>query len=197
MSSAQSQSRPAIIGARSSVRCRMMQRRGFGEAGDLVQQLSKGEGLDGSRYGAVVHQRGLVAPAVLYVPIERVIARVDHPAWEPAVERSAGAVEYPVPTLVPVDGVAGVGPESFRVLEPLSVDVVLGALRGVVAWRGGVHESPWGGVRDWWRQSCRPRARLRQGGSPRAAQLTPPLPPSPAPAPRCSPCGPSRCEGLV
>src|SRR5213078_4515383 len=110
-------------------------------------QLSKGEGLDGSRYGAVVHQRGLIAPAVLHVPIERVVARVDHPTWEPAVERGARAIEDAVPSLVPVDRVAGFGPKPFGVFDPLGVDVVLDALRGVDAGRG-VHESPRGGVRD-------------------------------------------------
>src|SRR5207249_5316397 len=130
-------------------------------AGDLAQQLPKGEGLDDPRYGAVVHQRGLVAPAVLHVPIERVVARVDHPAWEPAVERGARAIEHAVPSLVPVDRFAGFGPIPFGVLDPLRVDVVLDALRGVDTGRG-VHKSPGGGARDWWRQSCAPRPGSRQ-----------------------------------
>ena len=115
---------------------------GAGEAGDLIAQLAIREALDRARDRTVVDERRLVGAAVLHVPVEGVVAGVHLRAREPAVERGTRAVEHTVPPLVPVDRLAGFGPKSFRVLDPLGVDVVLDALRGVDAGRG-VHESPW------------------------------------------------------
>src|SRR5207245_520483 len=129
------------------------------------------EGLDRARDRTVVDQRGLVGAAVLDVPIERVVARVDHAARKPAVKRGARAVEHAIPTLVPVDGFAGFGPEPFRVLGPLRVDLVLAALRGVEAGRG-MHESPPRGVPDGWRQSCYAYSVRRNSGTRHAATAT-------------------------
>src|SRR5205823_4221821 len=117
VSSAQSTSRPGIIGACCCGRCRMMQRRGFtsassvafpdaqpgegaGEAGDLIAQLAIREALDRARDRTVVDERRLVGAAVLHVPVEGVVAGVHLRAREPAVERGTRAVEHTVPPLV-------------------------------------------------------------------------------------------------
>src|SRR5256885_10227916 len=114
-----------------------------GEAGDLTAQLSIRECLDPARDGAVVDERSLVGAAVLDMPIDRVVAGVDDAAREPAVERGARVIEHAIPSLVPVYGFAGFGPEPFRVLGPLRIHLVLDAVRGVDA-RHDVHESPKG-----------------------------------------------------
>ena len=58
-----------------------------GEPGDLVAQLAVGEDLHGVRDRAVVDQRGLVRAPAVGVTVERVVARVELTAGEPAVER--------------------------------------------------------------------------------------------------------------
>src|SRR5207245_1946652 len=171
----------------------MMQERGFPEASSIALSSS---GLYGTtRFTSMPHeaetisvgsawlmraasscdasgvdQRGLAGAALLDVPIERVVARVDPAARKPAVKRGARAVEHAIPMLVPVDGFAGFGPEPFRVLGPLRVDLVLDALRGVEAGRG-VH-----GAKAATPTACAatpahatPRARRRARSTPRPA----------------------------
>src|SRR5438132_12993780 len=88
----------------------------------------------------VVNERGLIGPAVLDVPIQRVVAGVDHASRVPAIERGPRSIEHTFPWPVPVDGFASLGPEPLGVFAPLRVDVVLGAWTGARA-GCGVHKA--------------------------------------------------------
>jgi hypothetical protein len=98
-----------------------------GEPGDLVAQLPVGIGTAGAGERAVVDQRRLLAPAGVDVPVHRVVAGVQLPVREPAVERLPVAVEDPRRRPRPVDGRGGRGPEAVRVGEALLVRVAVGA----------------------------------------------------------------------
>ena len=102
-----------------------MRRQHAGELGDLVAQLSVGEGLDGVGDRAVVDQRRLVAAAVLDMQVEGVVAGVALGADEPAIEGLVAVVEDLVPLLVPVDCFRGLAPEPLGVRDGTLEDLVI------------------------------------------------------------------------
>src|SRR4030095_4283726 len=96
-----------------------------GDTRDLVAQLRVGERLHGARYGAVVDECGLLAPAAIHVEVEAVVAGIERPADEPAVEGRARVVEDPVPALFPVDRLCCGGPEAVAVAEGSRVNLLV------------------------------------------------------------------------
>ena len=89
-----------------------------GEPGDDIAEFPVGIGPDrvaGDR--AVVDEGRLIGPAAVHVTVERVVARVEDSAREPAVERRIGVVEDLVPLLHPVDVLGHLAPEAVGVAE--------------------------------------------------------------------------------
>ena len=107
------------------------------EARDGVAQLAVGEGCGGVGDGRVVDERELVGAAVLDVPVERVVARVQPAAGEPAEERCARVVERARRRLHPVDRGRSFRPEAFRILQRAPVDLVEAAHDAVAEYRRG------------------------------------------------------------
>ena len=98
-----------------------------GEPRHLVSQFAVGEARRGSCDGRVVDESQLVAAAALDMPVERVVTGVQAPAGEPAVERRLRVVEDPLPRLVPVDRRRSLRPETVRILERTTVDLLVAA----------------------------------------------------------------------
>ena len=88
-----------------------------GEPRDLLAQLGVRE--DGDRLGhrAVMDQRGLVRAPSVGVAVERVVARVQLTAGEPAVERRGVRVEHACGRGEPFDRGGGLTPEAVGILE--------------------------------------------------------------------------------
>ena len=86
-----------------------------GEARGEALQLCIGEALHSAGDGAVVDQRRLLAAARVHVAIQGVVAGIDLGAHEPAEEGRARIVQDPVPALLPVDALGGLGPEGLGV----------------------------------------------------------------------------------
>ena len=86
-----------------------------GEPRDLVQQLGVGVGPRGAGNRAVVDQRGLAAPAVADVPVQRVEAGVQHPVGKPPVERRIRVVKHRRGCPVPVDRPRRLTPETLGI----------------------------------------------------------------------------------
>ena len=101
-----------------------------GEAGDLLQQLGVGVRADGAGDRGVVDQRRLVGTAGDDVPVEGVVAGVEHAAGEPAVERRGVVVEDPLRRRDPVDAGRRVAPEPARVGQAAAVGLEVGARGG-------------------------------------------------------------------
>src|SRR5262245_24441983 len=80
---------------------------------------------------AVVHERALLAAPAVHVQVERVVARVQLAAGEPAVEGLARVVEHTVPGTVPVNIRSRRGPEALGVAHRPRVCLVIDALRHV------------------------------------------------------------------
>ena len=91
------------------------------EARDLVEQLGVGQRRDRPGDRGVVDDRGLVAAAVADVPVERVVAGVEHPAGEPAVQRRGVVVEHPLRLGVPLHERGRLAPEPVRVGQAAGV----------------------------------------------------------------------------
>jgi hypothetical protein len=94
-----------------------------GEPRDLVAELRVRVGAPGVRDGGVVDQRGLLAPARVDVPVERVVADVEPPVGEPPVEGRVGVVERAGGGDIPVDSPCCLQPEGLGVLGAGPEDV--------------------------------------------------------------------------
>ena len=88
-----------------------------GEGGDLVQQFGVGQGPGAVSHRTHVVQRGLVATSGLDMPVDGVVAGVEHAVGVPAVQRRRGVVADDCGLGRPVDRPGGVGPESVRVAQ--------------------------------------------------------------------------------
>ncbi len=92
---------------------------------DLVLELGVGD-VAGVVLGLADPVQGdLVAVAVLDVPVDAVVRRVDRAADEPLRERRVVPVEDPVPLLAPVEALGLLGPEALAVGVRAFVGVLL------------------------------------------------------------------------
>ena len=103
-----------------------------GEPRHPVEELRVGKRLDSAGDRAVVDERRLVGSSARHVAVERVVARVQLAAGEPAVEGRLRVVENPLRLAIPVDGTRGVRPEALPVFEATAVDPLQLAHRGRV-----------------------------------------------------------------
>ncbi len=97
-----------------------------GEAGDELEQLGVGVGAHGLRDRRVVDQGRLVGAAGDDVPVEGVVAGVEHAAGEPPVEGRGVVVEHPRRRGDPVDAGGRVAPEAGGVLEAAAMGLPVG-----------------------------------------------------------------------
>jgi hypothetical protein len=107
-----------------------------GEARHLVAQLAVGDPANLAGQRAVPDQRRLLAAALLDVQVDRVEARVQLSAAEPAVEGRVRSVEDLVPRLRPVDVLRHLAPEALGIVERAAVLLL-------VAGHGETSSRPW------------------------------------------------------
>ena len=89
------------------------------EPRDLIEELPVGQLPAGTSDRAVVDQGGLVAPAVVHMPVQGVEAGVQRAVGEPAVKWWVGLVQHDRRLAVPVDSARCRAPETLRVGEAL------------------------------------------------------------------------------
>src|SRR5208282_3987633 len=95
-------------------------------------QLAVAVALNTPRDRAVVDECGPLAPSALHMAVERIVAGIDHPTAEPAVERGIGVIEHPLPALEPMDLGRGLPPEPLRIAERALVDRIVAIGHGGV-----------------------------------------------------------------
>ena len=76
-------------------------------------------------YRAVVNQCVLSSAATCNVPVDCVVARIDHAPRKPSIERFIGIVEDPFPFPEPVDLFSRLGPETYRVVYGAGINLVI------------------------------------------------------------------------
>ena len=74
---------------------------------------------------------GYLAAALLDVTVESVVAGVDPPTGEPAVEGGAACIEHPIPAPLPVQRHRPLAPETLRVLERPAIRLAISGCRRV------------------------------------------------------------------
>ena len=97
-------------------------------AGQLRHPVAKfriGEPANGAGHGAVVNQRGAVCRIRIRVPVQRVIAGVQHPTAEPPARRRA-AVQNLARRLNPFDTFGRLVPKALRIGQPTIPNAVIG-----------------------------------------------------------------------
>ena len=80
-----------------------------------IEELVIGEGLDRARDGTVMNQGKLFSAPALDVPIDGVVAGIEHRAREPAHEGRARVVQHPIPPPGPRNGLGGRAPKGLRI----------------------------------------------------------------------------------
>ena len=117
-------------------------REGAGELRHAVAEPGIGEALLRAGDGAVVDQRRPVAVPRRDMPVERVVAGVQHPAREPAGRRLRVLVDHAVPATVPVDRLGGFRPETVRVVQGTAVDFVVALAHDISSSMGMAAKKP-------------------------------------------------------
>ena len=97
----------------------------------LIEQFAIGERLDDSGHRTIVNERRLIRPPVFDVAIERIVASIEQSAGEPSIERRPRVIEHPVPFFIPMNRFGRLGPEILGIVQPASIDGVIGISHGV------------------------------------------------------------------
>jgi hypothetical protein len=96
-----------------------------GELRHAQGQFGIAETHDLAGHRAVPDQRQLRAAAGGDVPIQAVVAGVQHGAWKPAAEWARGRIEHRVPAFVPGDALGGCRPPRLGLARPRAIGRVV------------------------------------------------------------------------
>ncbi len=86
-----------------------------GELSDLIEQRAIRERRYSVGNRAVVNQRELFCATSLHVHVQSVVASIENPPGEPAVEGSVGPIQHPIPRPIPSQRAAYLAPESLGI----------------------------------------------------------------------------------